>query len=324
MTSVASPLVWALFAGVILSILAVDLGVFNRTAHKVTLKAASIWVLVWVGFAVAFNAFVFYRFGSTRGLNFLQAYLLEQALSVDNVFVFILVFSYFRVPEQYQHRVLFWGVVGAAITRGIFVVAGVALLSRFHWLMYGLGLFLVVTAVKMLLQKDEDLDPSKNAVLRLFRRLVPMTETYEGAKFVVRRQGRRLATPLLAVLVVVEATDVMFAVDSIPAVFGVTQDVFIVYTSNIFAILGLRSLFFLLVGLVEKLHLLKHGVALILAFVGMKILLAGVVPISEGLSLAILAGILILATIASFVFPAKAKPTAGPTDGSDTPASGPS
>jgi tellurite resistance protein TerC len=308
MTSVASPLVWALFVGVVVAILAVDLGVFNRSAHKVSLKAAATWVVVWVGFAMAFNAFVFYRFGEVRGLNFLQAYLLEQALSVDNVFVFIVLFNYFRVPEQYQHRVLFWGVLGAAVTRGIFVVAGVALLSRFHWLMYGLGLFLVVTAVKMLLQKDSDLDPSANPVLKLFRRFVPMTEHYEGATFVVKRDGRRLATPLLAVLVVVEATDVMFAVDSIPAVFGVTQDIFIVYTSNIFAILGLRSLFFLLVGLVEKLHLLKQGVALILAFVGLKILTAGFVHIPEAVSLGVLAGILIVFTIASFVFPKKAEP----------------
>jgi tellurite resistance protein TerC len=305
MTSVASPLVWALFIGLVAAILAVDLGVFNRTAHKVSVRAAATWVVVWVGFAMAFNAFVFFRFGSVRGLNFLQAYLLEQALSVDNVFVFIVLFNYFRVPDPYQHRVLFWGVLGAAITRGIFVVAGVALLSRFHWLMYGLGLFLVVTAVKMLLQKDSDLDPSANPVLKLFRRLVPMTEQYEGATFIVKRGGRRLATPLLAVLVVVEATDVMFAVDSIPAVFGVTQDIFIVYTSNIFAILGLRSLFFLLVGLVEKLHLLKQGVALILAFVGLKILAASFIHIPESVSLAVLAGILVVFTVASFVFPKK-------------------
>lgn len=307
MSSVASPFVWALFAALILSILAVDLGVFNRSAHKVSLKAAAIWVLVWIGFAMAFNAFVFYKFGNERGLNFTQAYLLEQALSVDNVFVFIVVFNYFNVPEQFQKRVLFWGVLGAAVTRGIFVVAGVALLSRFHWLMYGLGLFLVVTAVKMFFQKEGALDPSANPVLRLFRRFVPMTDHYEGAAFVVKRDGRRLATPLFAVLVVVEATDVMFAVDSIPAVFGVTQDVFIVYTSNIFAILGLRSLFFLLAGLVEKLHLLKQGVALILAFVGVKILTESFIHISEVVSLLVLAGILLGATVASFVFPAKPK-----------------
>lgn len=320
MTSVASPLIWALFAGLVIGILAVDLGVFNRSAHKVSLKAAATWVVVWVGFAMAFNAFVFYKFGEVRGLNFLQAYLLEQALSVDNVFVFIVLFKYFRVPEKYQHRVLFWGVLGAAITRGIFVVAGVALLARFHWLMYGLGLFLVVTAVKMLLQKDSDLDPSANPVLKLFRRLVPMTENFEGATFVVKRDGRRLATPLLAVLVVVEATDVMFAVDSIPAVFGVTQDIFIVYTSNIFAILGLRSLFFLLAGLVEKLHLLKQGVAFILAFVGLKILTAGIVHIPEVVSLAVLAGILLVFTVASFVFPKKVEPSDGASTDHHPPA----
>ncbi len=308
MTSTASPLVWTLFVAVVVTVLALDLGVFHRSARRVHMREGAVWVAVWVGLAMAFNAFVFYRFGNERGLNFLQAYLLEQALSVDNVFVFIFIFSYFRVPEAFQHRVLFWGILGAVLTRGVFVVAGVALISRFHWIMYGLGVFLIATAVKMLTKGDEDLDLSKNRILRLFRRLVPTTEHYEGAKFTVVRNGRRFATPLLAVLVVVEATDVMFAVDSIPAVFGVTTDVFIVYTSNIFAVLGLRSLFFLVAGLVSKLHLLKHGVALILAFIGVKILIEPIYRFSEVLSLSVLAGILIISTILSLVIPPKAEP----------------
>ena len=306
MTSTASPLVWGLFVAVVVSVLALDLGVFHRSARRVNMREGAVWVAVWVTLALAFNAFVFYRFGSERGLNFLQAYLLEQALSVDNVFVFIVIFSYFRVPEAFQHRVLFWGILGAVVTRGVFVVAGVALISRFHWIMYGLGVFLIATAIKMLTKGDDELDLSKNHILRLFRRLVPTTEDYEGAQFSVVRKGRRLATPLLAVLVVVEATDVMFAVDSIPAVFGVTTDVFIVYTSNIFAILGLRSLFFLVAGLVSKLHLLKHGVALILAFVGVKILIEPFYEIPSATSLAVLAGILLVSTVLSLVVTPKA------------------
>lgn len=314
---------WGLFGSVVLVMLALDLGVFHRTAHRVRMREAAIWVAVWVSLAMAFNVFVSQRFGTARGLEFLQAYLLEQALSVDNVFVFIVVFKYFRVPESYQHRVLFWGILGAVLTRGAFVLAGAALISRFHWLMYGLGVFLIATSVKMFTQGDDEVDPSKNKILRLFRRLVPMTAAYEEARFVVRREGRWLATPLMAVLVVVEATDVMFAVDSIPAVFGVTTDVFIVYTSNIFAILGLRSLFFLVAGLVSKLHLLKHGVALILAFIGFKILVESFVHISEVISLLVLASILLISTVLSFAFPARQdppdEPPVEPAEGGEAP-----
>ncbi len=305
MTSVGSPIYWAIFAVVVVVVLALDLGVFHRKAHSVTVREAASWIGVWVTLGLLFNAFVFTKFGSEKGLQFTQAWLLEYALSIDNVFVFIIIFKYFKVPEEYQHRVLFWGILGAVITRGLFVVAGAALIVRFHWVMYLLGAFLVITAVRLMFQKDEDLDPSQNPMLKLFRRLVHSTDSYDGANFFVRQAGRTLATPLLAVLVVVEATDVAFAVDSIPACFGVTTDVFIVYTSNIFAILGLRSLFFLIAGLMASLRYLKIGVAVILAFIGVKILIEDFFKIPVAASLGILAGILAVATLASLLIPHK-------------------
>ena len=307
MTSVGSPLVWAVFAVVVIAALALDLGVFHREARSVSMKEAAAWTAVWCTLAVLFNLFVFQKFGASKGLEFMQGYLLELALSVDNVFVFLVIFSYFRVPAENQHRVLFWGIIGAVATRGIFIGAGVAVIERFHWVMYILGAFLVYTAIKIMVQKEEELDPSRNFALRLFRRIVPSTDQFEGARFLVRRDGRLLATPLLAVLVVVESADVMFAVDSIPAVFGVTTDVFIVLTSNIFAILGLRSLFFLISGLVQKIRFLKLGVAVILAFIGVKILIESLYKIPVAMSLGVLAGILLTATAASFMFPEKAE-----------------
>jgi tellurite resistance protein TerC len=303
MSSVHSPLVWGLFALVVLVFLSIDLGVFNRKAHVISMKEAGTWTLVWTVLALLFNGFVFHRYGSQKALEFFQGWLLELALSVDNVFVFLVVFSYFHVAENLRHRILFWGIIGAVITRGIFIGAGAAVIQRFHWVMYVLGAFLVFTAGKILLQKDEEMDPSRNAVLRLFKRLIPTAENYEGSKFLIRQDGRVMATPLLAVLVVVESADVMFAVDSIPAIFGVTTDVFIVLTSNIFAILGLRSLFFLIAGLVQKLRFLKIGVAIILAFIGAKILLSHLFPIPLPISLGVLAGILVLTGVASVLFP---------------------
>jgi tellurite resistance protein TerC len=305
MTSVASPLVWGLFAVVVVSALAIDLGIFHREARRVTMKEAAVWTTVWCALGLAFDGFVFHRYGTTKGLEFFQGWLLELSLSVDNVFVFLVIFSYFRVIEAYQHRVLFWGIVGAVVARGAFIAAGVAIIERFHVVMYALGAFLVYTAVKILVQRDEGMDPSKNLVLRLFRRLIPTTRDYHGGQFVTRSQGRLMATPLLAVLVVLDAADVVFAVDSIPAVFGVTTDLFIVLTSNIFAILGLRSLFFLVAALVQKLRFLKVGVAVILAFIGAKILLDSFYPIPVALSLGVLAGILAVTTLISLLFPEK-------------------
>jgi tellurite resistance protein TerC len=309
MRSVGSPLVWTIFAVVVIAVLAVDLGLFNRKAHVVRMREAALWTAAWAALALAFNGFIYHRFGGTKAAEFLQGWLLEYALSIDNIFVFLVVFRYFRVPAEQLHRVLFWGILGAVISRGLFIGAGAVLIQRFHWVMYILGAFLVFTAVKIILSKDDDVDPGDAIALRIFRKLVPMTKEFQGQKFLIRQAGRLTATPLLAVLVVVEVTDVMFAVDSIPAVFGVTTDVFIVFTSNIFAILGLRSLFFLVEGLVQQLRFLKAGVALILAFIGAKILLESFYKIPVGLSLAVLAGILAVASVASLLFPErKAKP----------------
>jgi len=302
MTSVGSPLVWGLFALIVIVALAIDLGVFNREARPVRMRDAAIWVVVWCSLGLAFNLFVLRRFGVHKGLEFLQGWLLELALSADNVFVFLVILSYFKVSRDVQHKVLFWGIVGAVISRGAFIGAGAATIHAFHWVLYLLGAFLVFTAIKILAQEDKPVDPSRNLVLRLFRRLVPITPDYAGAHFFARYQGRLMATPLLAVVVVVEAADVMFAVDSIPAIFGVTTDVFIVFTSNIFAVLGLRSLFFLVAGLAQRLVYLKYSISAILAFIGIKIIVQPFFEISVVISLAVVAGLLALATAVSLLF----------------------
>ena len=299
MTSVGTPVVWGIFAVVVLLALAIDLGLFHREPRELRMREAGLWVGIWVVLAAAFNAYVFHRFGSAKGLEFTQGYLLELALSTDNLFVFILIFSYFRVPPAFQHRVLFWGILGAVLTRGAFIAAGAAVIHRFHWILYVLGAFLFYAALKIVLQKDAEMDPSRNSVLRLFRRLFPVADDETGPYFTVRRQGKLMATPLLAVLIVVEAVDVTFAIDSIPAIFGVTTDVFIVLTSNVFAILGLRSLFFLVSGLAQKLAYLNYGIAAVLAFIGAKIMVAPFMSIPVPLSLGIVLGVLVLATVAS-------------------------
>lgn len=299
MSSVGTPLVWGLFALVVVLALAIDLGIFHREARELGMREAGVWVGVWVLLAGAFNAYVFHRFGTAKGLEFTQGYLLELALSTDNLFVFLLIFSYFQVPRAFQHRILFWGIVGAVLTRGGFIAIGAAAIHRFRWILYALGAFLFYAAFKIVFQKNAEIDPSRNPVLRLFRRLVPVADDESGPHFTVRRQGKLLATPLLAVLIVVEAVDVTFAVDSIPAIFGVTTDVFIVLTSNVFAILGLRALFFLVAGLAQKLAYLNYGIATVLAFIGSKIMLAAFVSIPVLLSLGIVVGVLLLATGAS-------------------------
>jgi tellurite resistance protein TerC len=295
-------LVWGLFALIVVGALAIDLGVFNREAHPVRTRDAAIWVVVWCSLGLAFNLFVLRRFGVQKGLEFLQGWLLELALSADNVFVFLVILSYFKVGREVQHRVLFWGIVGAVISRGAFIGAGAATIHAFHWVLYLLGAFLVFTAIKILAQDEKPVDPSRNLVLRLFRRLVPITPDYSGARFFARHQGRLMATPLLAVVVVVEAADVMFAVDSIPAIFGVTTDVFIVFTSNIFAVLGLRSLYFLVAGLAQRLVYLKYAISAILAFIGIKIVVQPFFAIPVAISLAVVAGLLALATAVSLLF----------------------
>ncbi len=301
MNSIGGPLVWGVFAAVIVVMLVIDLGIFHRKAHVIRFKEAATWSGVWIALALSFNVLVFFTYGADRAFEFFQAWLIEKALSVDNIFVFLAVFSYFSVAPHLQHRVLFWGILGALVTRGAFIWAGAALLQTFHWVMYVFGAFLILTAIRMLTAGDAQVHPDKNPVLRLFKRFVPVTSDYEGSRFFVRRNGRILATPLFLVLVVVEATDVVFAVDSIPAVFAITRDVFIVYTSNIFAILGLRALAFLVSSLVRKLRYLKVGLSLVLAFVGAKMLIEPRIHIPEVLSLAVVVALLVGSALASLV-----------------------
>lgn len=299
MSSIGTPWLWGVFALVVVTALAIDLGIFNRQPHEPRIREAGMWVGLWLALAGLFNVYVILSFGLAKGLEFTQGYLLELALSTDNLFVFLLIFAYFKVPRAYQHRVLFWGIVGAVLTRGIFIAVGAAVIHRFHWVLYVLGAFLMYAAVRIVVQKDRDIDPSKNAVLRVFRRVVRMAEDDTGPYFTVRRDGKRWATPLLAVLIVIETVDVTFAVDSIPAVFGVTTDVFIVLTSNVFAVLGLRSLFFLVSGLAQKLAYLDYGIAAVLAFVGLKIVIRPWLDIPVVPSLAIILGVLSLAAALS-------------------------
>ena len=310
--SIGSPALWVGFTAFVLAMLALDLGVFHRKAHEVRFKEALAWSAVWVSLALAFNLAVVHFFGAQRGLEFLTGYLIEKALSVDNVFVFLVLFSFFAVPAAYQHRVLFWGILGALVMRAAFILAGAALLQRFHWIVYVFGAFLVITGVKLLLHRDREFQPERNPAYRLFRRVVPAVTEYRGAHFTVVENGKRYATPLLAVLVVVEATDVVFAVDSIPAIFAVTRDPFIVYTSNIFAILGLRALYFLLAGVMDKFHYLKVGLALVLCFVGVKMLLVDLYKIPIAASLAVVALLLAGSIVASLLRPrAEPLPHAG-------------
>jgi tellurite resistance protein TerC len=306
MTATGEPLAWAVFGVVIAVMLALDLGVFHRRAHVIRGREAAVWSFIWIALALLFNLGVYLRCGPDRGFEFFQAYLIEKALSVDNLFVFLAAFTFFAVPENLQHRVLFWGILGALITRGVFIAVGAALLAAFHWVTYIFGAFLVVTAARLLFGGNEEIRPEKNPVLALFRRFVRTTPDYAGTHFFVRQGenvGKLYATPLLTVLVVIEATDVVFAVDSIPAVFGVTRDVFIVYTSNIFAVLGLRALTFLVARLVRRLRYLKIGLALVLAFVGAKMLIADRIHISDVVSLLVVAGLIGLSALASLLVP---------------------
>ncbi len=303
MESIGSPWMWLGFIAFVLAMLALDLGVFHRHAHKVGIKEAGLWSLVWVSLALAFNALIWTSFGSQRGMEFLTGYLIEKALSVDNIFVFVLIFGAFSVPEAYQHRVLFWGILGALVMRAIFVVLGATLIASFHWVLYLFGAFLVITGIKMLVLRGEGFDPRANPVFRLFRKAVPAVEEYHGPAFTVVQEGRRYATPLLLVLVAVELTDLVFAVDSVPAIFAITKDPFIVFTSNIFAILGLRSLYFLLAGVVDRFHLLKVGLSLVLVFVGLKMLLADVYKVPVVGSLLMIALLVGGSMVASLLFP---------------------
>jgi tellurite resistance protein TerC len=315
---VSTVLAWIAFNAFVLVVLALDLGVFHRKAHVVRPREAAAWTAVWISLAVIFGAGVCWLRGVKTGLEFYTGYLVEQALSVDNIFVFVLIFRYFRVPQEYQHRVLFWGILGALVMRGTMIGAGAYLIHRFHWVTYVFGAILVVTGIRMLTHKDTTIQPEANPVLRLVERFVPVSWSYHGQNLVVRKGTRRVATLLFVVLVLVETTDLVFAVDSIPAVFAVTRDPFVVYTSNVFAILGLRSLYFLLADVIERFHYLKIGLAVVLGFVGCKMLLADVWDIPILASLGVIAGVLAISVVASLVFPKRVEPgtdTEGPPPG---------
>ncbi len=304
-------LLWTVFGSVVFGLLVLDLGVFHRKSHVVEIKEALIWSGIWISLALLFNLFVYFSRGEAAALEFLAGYLIEEALSVDNLFVFLLIFSYFRVPVLYQHKVLFWGILGALLMRATFIIAGVTLIKKFHWVIYIFGGFLVLTGIKMLAGEDKEVHPEKNPVLRLFRRFVPVTENYENGRFFLKRRARLFATPLFVVLLMVETTDVVFSLDSIPAILAITVDPFIVYTSNIFAILGLRSIFFALAGLMRLFHYLHYGLSAILVFVGVKMLLGDFYKLPVGLALGVVAAILIISIVASIVLPRKEETGSG-------------
>jgi len=301
--SIGSPALWAGFLAFVVAMLALDLGVFHRQSHRVTVKEAAGWSLAWVVLALAFAAGLGARFGHDRALEFTAGWLIEKALAVDNIFVFVVIFRAFAIPEVLQHRVLFWGVFGALVLRAGFVLAGGAFLAHFHWGSYLFGAILVATGLKLLFERGEELHPEDNVLVRLFRKIVPVTNELHGDRFFVVREGRRFGTPLLLALVTVEVTDVIFAIDSIPAIFAVTSDPFIVFTSNIFAILGLRSLYFLLAGVLDRFAYLKVGLAAVLVFVGAKMVLADVVKLPIEVSLGTIASILAASALASVLWP---------------------
>jgi tellurite resistance protein TerC len=291
---------WIGFHVFVFIMLALDLGVFHKHTHKVPVKEAVVWTIIWVTLALLFNLFIFFEFGKIKALEFLTGYVIEYSLSVDNIFVFILIFSYFAVKGQYQHKILFWGIIGALIMRGIFIFAGVALINRFHWIVIIFGGFLVFTGIRMLFQKETEVDPEKNTIVRFFKKFLPVSHSLHGDKLFIRQNNRLYATPLFLVLLIIESSDLIFAVDSIPAILAISQDRFIVYTSNIFAILGLRSLYFAIAGIMGYFRYLKVGLAFVLTFVGLKMLIAYFnfeIPIV--LSLLIIISILLISILAS-------------------------
>lgn len=293
---------WIFFNVFVLLMLALDLGVFNRKAHEISIKEAMIWTVVWITLAMCFNVLIYYWQGEVKALEFFTGYVIEKSLSVDNIFVFVLIFSYFKTPSIHQHKILFWGIIGALIMRAVFIFAGVALLEKFHWTIYVFGAILIFTGYKMLVQKEKKIEPEKNPVIKLFRRVMPVTNELHDGKFFVNLKGKLFATPLFLVLLLVETTDLIFAVDSIPAILAVTQDQFIVYTSNVFAILGLRSLYFALAGMIDKFRYLSAGLAFILIFVGLKMVASDYYKLPIQVALLVIVGILALSIVASFVF----------------------
>ena len=305
---------WVGFIAFVLAMLALDLGVFQRKSHEVKPKEAAIWTSVWVGLALVFATGLWFFYGSEPALTFLTGYVIEESLSMDNIFVIVLIFDYFMVPKAYQHRVLFYGILGALIMRGIFIALGTVLLAKFQWIIYVFGGMLVITGVRMAFKHDESFDADQNPIVRIVRKIFPMTSQYHGKHFFTIENGRKMATPLLLVVVLVEFTDLIFAIDSIPAIFGVTRDPFIVYTSNIFAVMGLRSLYFLLASVIEKFHLLKYGLAIILTFVGLKMIAEHWIHIPILISLGVIVGVLLLAIAASLIWPPKPAPPGEPEE----------
>jgi len=297
---------WVGFNAFVILMLSLDLGVFHRKTHKVPVKEAAIWTAVWISLAMIFMGIIYFDMGKVKALEFLTGYVIEYSLSVDNIFVFIMIFSYFAVDDRYQHKVLFWGILGALIMRAIFIFAGVALINKFHWIIYIFGGFLIITGIRMLFQRDTAVDPEKNPLVRFFKKILPITDTNDGARFFIRKDNKLFATPLFLVLVIIETSDLIFAVDSIPAILAITQDSFIVYTSNIFAILGLRSLYFAISGIMEYFRFLKIGLAFVLAFVGLKMVVSGFdfkIPIVY--SLLTIISILAVSVLASLIIKKK-------------------
>lgn len=298
---------WVLFTGISACALLIDLGLIQRKGRAIAPREAALWSAVWVGIAAVIAAAVLHVHGKQAALEFATGYLIELSLSVDNIFVFVLIFTYFHVPAEYQHRVLFWGIVGAVVLRAAFIFGGIVLLTMFHWLVYPLGAILIWGGIQILRSDEVAVDPEQNRLLRLFRRVVPMLKSYDGQRFFSRRDGRLLATPLMAVLIAVETTDIVFALDSIPAVLAITRVPFIVFSSNICAVLGLRSFYFLFVALVDRLRFLRYGLAVVLCFVGLKMAASRLLEVPVGLSLAIVAFLLAASVIASLAIPARPK-----------------
>lgn len=293
---------WTVFNVFVLGMLALDLGVFHRKSHEVGVKEALTWTGVWIALAMVFNLFIYYYFDRETAVEFFTGYLIEKSLSIDNIFVIIMIFSYFKVPSAYQHKVLFWGILGALVMRIIFILAGIELIHRFHWLIYIFGGFLVFSGIKMLTAEDIKLEPEKNPLVKLARKIFPFTSTYSGDNFFIRINSKLWATPLFLVVILIEATDLIFAVDSIPAILAISDNSFIVYTSNVFAILGLRSLYFALSGIEKYFKYLKHGLSAILIFVGIKMSINDFYKIPVDLSLIIIAFVLVIAMVASVAF----------------------
>jgi tellurite resistance protein TerC len=296
---------WLGFNLFVLLMLVLDLGVFHRKSHQIKFKEALGWSAFWIALAFAFALLVAFWQGRQPALEFVTGYVVEESLSVDNLFVFLVLFRYFKVDPEYQHKVLFWGIIGALVMRGVFILVGVQAIQRWHWIIYLFGAFLIFKGITMLRSEGSDIEPEKNFILRFLRKFIPVTDRYEGGKFFVRRDAKTYATPLFIVLLVVELTDVAFATDSIPAILAITKNAFIVYTSNVFAIMGLRSLFFALAGLMDVFHHLHYGLSALLVFIGVKMLISEHYPIPIHVALGVVAGILIASVAASLIFPKK-------------------